>query len=199
MQPRKIDACVAYGVWRMPCVVTPYAIRHTLLVGCVLLLLVLVQTAVAQPPVTDDQVNQVAKGLYCPICESTPLDVCPTQACIDWRTQIRGFLAQGQSEAEIHAYFAQRFGDGVLAEPPRRGANLILWLFPLVAIIGGGFFFSRYLRGLKGMATDNRVQPSETLSSVVRHPSPEKTILPPIQVPHPDYIARIEAELRGES
>ena len=33
-----------------------------------------------QPP-TDDDVNAVAKQLYCPVCENTPIDVCPTQAC----------------------------------------------------------------------------------------------------------------------
>ena len=39
--------------------------------------------------VTDDDVNQVARELYCPICENTPLDVCETQACEDWRQLIR--------------------------------------------------------------------------------------------------------------
>ena len=28
---------------------------------------------------TDDDVNKIAKQLYCPVCESTPLDVCPTE------------------------------------------------------------------------------------------------------------------------
>ncbi len=157
------------------------------LAAAILLLLFLAQTAVAQQPVTDDQVNEVAKGLYCPICESTPLDVCPTQACIDWRAQIRGFLEEGQSKEQIYTYFAQRFGDGVLAAPPRRGANLILWLFPVVAIVLGGFFFSRYLRGLK------LPQPAEPGQR-------EKTaVLPPTQTPQADYIARVEAELHGES
>lgn len=26
---------------------------------------------------TDDEVNHIAKQLFCPVCESTPLDVCP--------------------------------------------------------------------------------------------------------------------------
>src|SRR5574341_1834721 len=44
---------------------------------------------------TDDDVNRVAKKLYCPVCPNTPLDVCETQACKDWRAQIRDELAQG--------------------------------------------------------------------------------------------------------
>jgi cytochrome c-type biogenesis protein CcmH len=29
---------------------------------------------------TDDEVNAIAKQLFCPVCENTPLDVCPTDA-----------------------------------------------------------------------------------------------------------------------
>src|SRR5690606_25157933 len=89
-----------------------------------ILLLVLLPAAVyAQDDiVTDDEVNAVAKDVYCPVCESTPLDVCPTQACADWRELIRTKLAEGQSRDEILNYFARQYGDGVLSNPPRRGA-----------------------------------------------------------------------------
>jgi cytochrome c-type biogenesis protein CcmH len=46
-------------------------------------------------PVTDDQVNAVARQLYCPVCENIPLDVCPTQACAEWRELIRLKLSEG--------------------------------------------------------------------------------------------------------
>ena len=38
---------------------------------------------------SDDDVNEVAGQLYCPVCENIPLDVCPTQACGQWRDLIR--------------------------------------------------------------------------------------------------------------
>jgi cytochrome c-type biogenesis protein CcmH/NrfF len=44
---------------------------------------------------TDDEVNAIAKQLYCPVCENIPLDVCPTQACAQWRDLIREKLARG--------------------------------------------------------------------------------------------------------
>src|SRR5512139_417847 len=56
------------------------------------------------PTPTDDEVNRIAKQLYCPVCESTPLDVCPTEACRQWRDLIRTMLAEGKSEAEIKQY-----------------------------------------------------------------------------------------------
>src|SRR5678815_2300869 len=55
---------------------------------------------------TDDEVNKIAKQLYCPVCESTPLDVCPTEACRQWREVIRTMLAEGKSEAEIKQHLS---------------------------------------------------------------------------------------------
>ncbi|NQS91637.1 MAG: hypothetical protein HQ574_04445, partial [Chloroflexi bacterium] len=34
---------------------------------------------------TDDDVNAIAKQLYCPVCENIPLDACGTAACEQWR------------------------------------------------------------------------------------------------------------------
>ena len=71
---------------------------------------------------TDDQVNAIAKQLYCPVCENIPLDVCGTQACAQWRDLIRQKISQGWSEAQIKQYFVDQYGDRVLATPPARGS-----------------------------------------------------------------------------
>src|SRR5512133_2361392 len=73
-----------------------------------------------QPPsqtVSDKDVNRVAKKLYCPVCPNTPLDVCETQACKDWRGQIREQLASGWSDKQVMDYFVLQYGERVLAEP----------------------------------------------------------------------------------
>ena len=146
--------------------------------------LLLVTPAVAQTaPVTDDDVNAVAKDLFCPVCESTPLDVCPTQACADWRALIREQLNEGKSPEEIQAYFATQYGDGVLANPPKRGFNLIVWLFLVGAIVVSGAFFSRYVRSLRASAAGRG-------EDVVV----ETAVSPP---PSHDYEAKLEEELRN--
>jgi cytochrome c-type biogenesis protein CcmH len=98
-------------------------------------------TASAQAPTpTDDEVNRIAKQLYCPVCESTPLDVCPTEACRQWRDLIRTMLTEGKSESEIKQYFVEQYGARVLAEPPNR---LVAYLVPAVAILLGAFLLFR--------------------------------------------------------
>ncbi len=83
---------------------------------------------------TDDEVNLIAKKLYCPVCPNTPLDVCETQACQDWRAQIKDQLKSGWTEDQIIDYFVLQYGERVLAEPQRRGFSAMVWVLPLIAV-----------------------------------------------------------------
>jgi cytochrome c-type biogenesis protein CcmH len=136
-------------------------------------------TASAQGPTpTDDEVNRIAKQLYCPVCESTPLDVCPTEACRQWRDLIRTMLADGKSESEIKHYFVEQYGARVLAEPPNR---LVAYLVPAVAILLGAFLL---FRGFQMW-----MKPSITEAGAADADREAK----PAQDP---YVARLEEELK---
>ncbi len=90
-----------------------------------------------ESPITDDEVNALAEELYCPVCENVPLDVCPTKACAQWRDLIREKMELGWSEKQIKEFFAEQYGDQVLAVPPRRGFNWLIYVLPpLVVLIG---------------------------------------------------------------
>lgn len=152
------------------------------------LVLFAVPAAAQDDDVTDDEVNEVARDVYCPVCENTPLDVCQTKACADWRELIRTKLGEGQTEEEIFNYFALQYGDGVLANPPRRGASLvILWVLPIVLILLGLLFFGRIMRSLRG------AEPQAAASS-----GADQELEPAAKAPQPardDYLARVEEEL----
>jgi len=100
-------------------------------------------------PVTDDQVNAIAKQLFCPICENIPLDVCPTQACAQWRDTIREKIAIGWSEDQIKDYFVLQYGERVLAKPRTTGLSLYVWLIPPVGILLAAIFFAFYIRSAR--------------------------------------------------
>lgn len=137
-------------------------------------------SASAQGPTpTDNEVNRIAKQLYCPVCESTPLDVCPTEACRQWRELIREMLAQGKSEAEIKQYFVEHYGPQVLNEPPNR---LAAYLVPVAAFLLGAFILFRGFRMW--------MKPSITVAGLAAAQREAKP------VPDP-YIAKLEEELRN--
>jgi cytochrome c-type biogenesis protein CcmH len=118
----------------------------------VLTLLLSFTTAVAvaqENDPTDDEVNAIASGLYCPVCENVPLDVCPTQACEQWRATIREKLVAGWTEQQIKEYFVEQYGARVLATPPAEGLNWLVYILPPVAFIAGAAVLFQAIRSWK--------------------------------------------------
>jgi cytochrome c-type biogenesis protein CcmH len=139
------------------------------------------QSALAQQPVptpSDDQVNQVAHQLYCPVCENTPLDVCPTEACRQWRDLIRQQLAQGWTQDQIKQYFVEQYGARVLATPPRTGLNWLVYILPPLIILIGAFILFRALRAWTKPASASAANGSMN------------------EAPKDEYVARLEEELK---
>jgi cytochrome c-type biogenesis protein CcmH len=148
----------------------------------VLALLVVAGAAFAQEqtplPPSDNDVNNIAQQMYCPVCENIPLDVCDTKACEQWRELIREKLSAGWDEDRIKEYFVLQYGDRVLAEPPRRGLNWLVYILPLVFFMGGLYILYRVLRRMRPAAPAAR---------------PEGEDLPE---PKDSYVARVEEALR---
>lgn len=103
---------------------------------------------------TDDEVNAIASQLYCPVCENIPLDVCGTQACAQWRDLIREKLYEGWTEDQIKQYFSTQYGDRVLAEPPARGLNWLVYVIPPLVFIAGAIFLYRGFISWKKLGQD---------------------------------------------
>jgi cytochrome c-type biogenesis protein CcmH len=113
-------------------------IKFILLLATLFASLVVVSVVYAQKYVpTDDDVLRVAKNLYCPVCPNTPLDVCETKACQDWRAQIRDQLSEGWTDQQIIDYFVVQYGERVLAEPKRKGFTSLVWLLPVIVVLVG--------------------------------------------------------------
>jgi cytochrome c-type biogenesis protein CcmH len=112
------------------------------------------------------------------VCENIPLDVCPTQACAQWRELIREKLTAGWSEDEIKTYFVAQYGDRVLAQPPATGLNWLVYIIPPLAIIAGIYVLYRAFRAWRQ--------------------TPEDEITEDIPAAEVDdaYVAQLEEELR---
>jgi cytochrome c-type biogenesis protein CcmH len=114
---------------------------------------------------TDDEVNAIAKQLYCPVCENVPLDVCPTQACAQWRETIRLKLSEGWTERQIKDYFVEQYGARVLATPPAEGLNWLVYVLPPVAFLIGASILFRALRTWRKAADTAPAAPAAPVAS----------------------------------
>jgi cytochrome c-type biogenesis protein CcmH len=141
-----------------------------------------------QPTPSDDNVNAIASQLFCPVCQNTPLDVCPTTACHQWRELIRQMLAEGKTAAEIKQYFVSYYGASVLAEPPRSGFNWLIYIVPPIAFLLGVFLLFQAFRTWKQKTSAPVTSPGKMDS-----PPSDKSVAPKVDDP---YLARLEDELK---
>ena len=104
----------------------------TLLAG-----MLLTSLASAQEVQLQDRVFEIAGQLRCPVCVSESVADSNAQLAQQMRLLIQQQLQEGRSEAEIFAYFTNRYGDWIMLDPPKRGVHLLVWVLPVVALIGG--------------------------------------------------------------
>lgn len=103
------------------------------------------------------------------------LSVCETPAAQKLRGIIREKMyKEGWNKERTYAYLAEVYGDKVLAAPPKRGFNWVVWLGPLAATVTGGAFL--YLSLEKWVASSQQEQEAAPLD--------------------PEEVRRLDEELR---
>jgi len=103
--------------------------RVVLLLAC--LVLVAPVAAVAAPSPSDLEAEFV-----CPTCKTT-LDQSDSPIARRMKQVIRSSLAEGMTEKQIRDELVAQFGPAVVAEPPKRGFDLLAWLVPLGILAAG--------------------------------------------------------------
>ena len=101
----------------------------------------------------------------CPVCPSETIDQSQVELAEQMRTIVREKLADGESRGQILRFFVDRYGEEVLAAPPRRGFNLLVWLVPPGGLAAGGgllFTIMRTMRRRPTLEVDVRI-PAEGL------------------------------------
>ena len=141
---------------------------------------VLTAPVLAQTP-TPNEINAIAKELWCPLCNGVRLDNCELQACIQMREVIAQKLMAGESKEQIKAYFVQQYGDVVLGMPTGQGFSLVAWGLPALAGL--------VALGLLAYVVRLWVHRRPAAGSVIA-PGPG-----PAVTPAAEYLERVEAEL----
>jgi cytochrome c-type biogenesis protein CcmH len=99
----------------------------------------LLSLALAAPVVASERHPSLAEletELICPTCHTT-LDQSSSAIADRMRTFIRLRIAAGDTKSEIKAKLVSQFGPAVLASPPKKGFDLVVWLLPLAGVFAG--------------------------------------------------------------
>ena len=105
--------------------------------------------ALAQSGYDESDAQAIDRMLMCPVCPAQTIDQTEVPLAKQMRAQVRELLATGATRNETLDWFRERYGPGIVAEPPRSGINLIAWLVPgmvIVLALAGGVFVLRAMR-----------------------------------------------------
>jgi len=107
------------------------------------------------------EAQAIDRMLMCPVCPAQTIDQTEVPLAKQMRAQVRELLADGATRQEVLAWFSapERYGPGVLAEPPRSGFYLIAWIVPGVIVVAGLAGGLLTLRAMRRRGDDN---PSQT-------------------------------------
>jgi cytochrome c-type biogenesis protein CcmH len=75
--------------------------------------------------------------LRCLVCQNQNIAESNAPLADDLRKQVQEMMRDGKSDAEIHRYLTDRYGDFVLYRPPLKNTTLILWIGPFVLLLIG--------------------------------------------------------------
>ena len=92
---------------------------------------------VLDDPALEARARDISQGLRCPVCQNESIDESNAPISKQLRVLLRERLVAGDSDAEARAYLVDRFGEFILLEPDRSGANLILWAAGPILLLAG--------------------------------------------------------------
>jgi cytochrome c-type biogenesis protein CcmH len=102
-------------------------------------------SALLDPP-REARVQALGKQLRCPMCQGLSIADSNSSAARAQMDKVRELVAAGKTDQEIRDYFTSRYGEWALLDPAASGMNLLVWLLPLVLLVGGGLAIARTLR-----------------------------------------------------
>ncbi|GEM74364.1 cytochrome c-type biogenesis protein [Vibrio sagamiensis] len=85
----------------------------------------------------EQQFKELGHTLRCPKCQNNTISDSNAELAQDLRHKVYEMTKNGQSKQEIVDYMIARYGNFVTYNPPFTFATAILWLGPLMVVLGG--------------------------------------------------------------
>ncbi|HSJ62731.1 MAG TPA: cytochrome c-type biogenesis protein CcmH [Gemmatimonadaceae bacterium] len=91
----------------------------------------------AEDSALEARTSALASRLRCPVCQGESIQDSPSELAQNMRAVVREQLRAGKSPQEIEAYFVSKYGEWILLEPSMTGLNVLLYVFPVLLVVGG--------------------------------------------------------------
>jgi cytochrome c-type biogenesis protein CcmH len=89
-------------------------------------------------PGQESRARDLSRELRCMVCQNQSIDDSEAPLARDLRLLVRERIAAGDSNGQVIDFLVARYGEFVLLKPRFESHTLLLWLFPPLALVGGG-------------------------------------------------------------
>lgn len=81
-------------------------------------------------PLMERKAQAINETIMCPVCPGESIDQSQNPLAVQMRAIVMEKIENGWTESQITEFLLERYPRSVLLEPPREGANLLVWLMP---------------------------------------------------------------------
>ena len=99
--------------------------------------------------------EKIIAEVRCLKCQNQTIKDSNAFLASDLRREIRRLLEEGKSDQQIYDFLVDRYGEFALYRPRASGKTLILWMAPLLLLIGGGLVLWRIISRRMSMPIDD--------------------------------------------
>lgn len=85
----------------------------------------------------EQQFRQLTEQLRCPKCQNNSIADSNAMIASDMRLKVYELMQEGKNKQQIVDYMVARYGNFVTYEPPVTPSTMILWVLPVLFIVGG--------------------------------------------------------------
>lgn len=116
--------------------------------------------APAAVELTPAQISEITLALtvkyMSPYCPGSSVRDCGSGKAAALRDEIRAWVAEGKTEAFITNELISRYGESILSAPRFKGFNMLIWIFPVLAVIVGLGVVLAFLKRQHRVSLDQR-------------------------------------------
>ena len=95
----------------------------------------------AGPPLSGEaleaRTDVLSHVMRCPVCQGLSIADSPSESARNMKRQVRAMIAAGYDDDQILLYFETAYGEFVRMVPKATGFNLLVWIIPGLALLGG--------------------------------------------------------------
>jgi cytochrome c-type biogenesis protein CcmH len=105
-------------------------------------------------PALEHQAREISSELRCLVCQNQSIDDSDAPLARDLRLIVRERLQAGDGRSDVIDFVVARYGEFILLRPRLSAKTYVLWIAPLLLLLGGALFLAYRVFRREGRLAD---------------------------------------------